>query len=241
MEFKEVRNTEKFGMPRDVTIYNLNDEEYKAIIKFHQGKEQFKEKERCAKKTDWEGLRKSTEIIAPIIQPFVAGFVEGAMPFEKYGIKTHFGEGFSILTQPIQLTNLGSLSIKASPEFSFMYLTEQKELYCWPTLSIFSDQKEETYIQQVRRVYNMLNPEQDGLKIPRLSNAGILSVNAAFLMPQFIGTLRRLYKTLGLERLRKLEQLAKAEYDESRYGQRKVVLEALVEKYKVVVRESFGV
>ncbi len=246
MEFKEIRRTDVYGFPRDVSVYALEKSEERMLSEFQSGKEKFKTTQEAGwNKRDAEGannwikLQKSTETIDPIIRPFIADMVDGAMYFEKYGIKTDFGNGFSVLAQPVIVTNFNELSLKLVPEFSFRHLESQQEFYCFPTLQK-TDAKNQVYLEEAREVFHYIHPNQDGLKVPRLSRGGVLSVNAAHLMPQFIGSLRRLYKQIGLQNLGLLEQLTRARYDEERSGKRKIVLEAIGEKRQRIIRAAFS-
>lgn len=246
MKFKEIRKTDVYGTTRDVSVYALEMSEERMLSEFQSGKEKFKttqETDRNKRDAEWAAnwikLHKSTESIDSIVRPFVANMIDGAMYFERYGMKTDFGNGFSVLAQPVTVINFTDFSLKLVPEFSFRYLESEHELYCFPTLQK-TEAKDQVYLDEARAVFHYIHPNQDGLRVPRISKGGVLSVNAAHLMPQFIGSLRRLYKQIRLQDLGLLEQLTKARYDEEMSGKRKIILEAIDEKRQRIIRAAFN-
>ena len=179
MKFKTIGNTGEFGVERDVTIYSLEQKEEELLREFQEEKERFRENMPERKEQGRNVLVDSVRILKPIIEPFISEMCGGVMLFERYGWTTTFGNGFEVYTESVPLVKSEETSIALTPRFHFRCHPQTHELYCWPTLETETlDKSLLEYQLSARAVYNFLNPEQDGIKKPKISRFGLLSALA---------------------------------------------------------------
>ncbi len=237
MRIEKIISTKEFGVEREATAFNVTEDEYQAIINFEKNKERFKGKGKDDK--NWERLQGSVLMLRTIlIEPFLIDMRSLGLDFERYGLKTNYGVGFNIFTEPIEIANIEGEDIKVRPEFSFKPLLENRIMLCWANIWSSNNKTNHYYcLSHLTEILNLLHPKSDGISAPKIN---YLTVNAVNFLPRVTQEMKAVYGALGEKTFKKLNEIRRLRIEEdNKYGGgNKTLIELLKKEYYTIIKQN---